>query len=155
MRLTIAKMDLIVRIFREADRQGVVSMWQAAGLVVPWNDPYRNIDRKLQIDPEGFLVAEINGKVVGAVMGGYDGHRGWINYLGVDPSRRREGVGRALVEAAVGLLRSRGCPKVNLQVRRTNREVVAFYEALGFVEDDVLSMGLRLIRDDLGEKSQT
>ena len=73
----------------------------------------------------------------------------------MDPARRREGVGRALIEAAVELLRGRGCPKVNLQVRRSNREVVAFYEALGFVEDDVLSMGLRLIHDDLDRTGQT
>ncbi len=84
---------------------------------------------------------------MGAVMAGYEGHRGWINDLGVLPERQGQGIGRALVEAAVALLRSRGCPKVNLQALRINAEAIAFYEALGFREDDVPSMGLRLIED--------
>lgn len=117
-------------------------------MVRPVNDPYRDIDRKLAEDPEGLLVATDGETVIGVVMAGYDGHRGWINYLGVLPGRQREGVGKALVEAAVDLLRARGCPKVNLQVLKKNAGVVQFYERLGFVEDPVLSMGLRLVNDE-------
>lgn len=126
----------------------MVSVWGASGLVRPVNDPYRDIDRKLAEDPEGLLVATDGETVIGVVMAGYDGHRGWINYLGVLPGRQREGVGKALVEAAVDLLRARGCPKVNLQVLKKNAGVVQFYERLGFVEDPVLSMGLRLVNDE-------
>ena len=86
--------------------------------------------------------------VVGTAMVGYDGHRGWLNDLGVHPDRRKEGVGRTLVEAAVALLRARGCPKLNLQVFAANEGAVAFYEALGFREDPVTSMGLRLVQDE-------
>jgi ribosomal protein S18 acetylase RimI-like enzyme len=148
-------MAVIVRRYADADRERVVQVWRTAGLLRPVWDPYRDIDRKLACDPGGLLVADREGVVVGAVMAGYDGHRGWINYLGVDPAHQREGVGRALVDAAVEYLRDLGCPKVNLQVRRTNSGVVRFYEALGFGEDDVLSMGKRLVGDETFECGQT
>ena len=138
---------MTVRAYRNDDREAVVALWQEAGLVRSWNDPYRDIDRKVATDAAGFLVAEARGAVVGVVIAGYEGHRGWIQYLGVLPGRQREGIGRALIEAAVELLRERGCPKVNLQVRRSNAGVVAFYERLGFQEDEVTSMGLRLEKD--------
>ncbi len=82
--------------------------------------------------------------MVATVMVGYDGHRGWINYLAVAPNLQRQGVGRQLMAAAESRLRERGCPKINLQVRRSNRGVIAFYERLGFSEDDVVSLGKRL-----------
>ena len=137
-----------VRAYRDEDRAAVVEVWRSAGLVRSWNDPHKDLERKLAADPEGLLVAVEDGVVVGTVMAGYEGHRGWIQYLGVLPHRQRSGVGRILVEAAIGSLRARGCPKVNLQVRRTNRPVAEFYARLGFVEDDVLSMGLRLVEDE-------
>ena len=136
-----------VRRFKRTDREEVVTVWDAAGLLRPWNDPYRDIDRKLAVDPEGFLVAETEGAVVGAVMVGYDGHRGWIQYLAVHPDHQRTGVGKQLLEVGISELRSRGCPKINLQVRRSNKAVIEFYERHGFLEDDVLSMGLRLVED--------
>lgn len=140
-------MPIQIRAYAPDDREAVVAVWRAAGLIRPVNSPYRDIDRKLAIDPEGLLVAVDGDAVVGTVMAGYDGHRGWINYMGVDPSRHREGIGRVLIEAAVELLRGRGCSKVNLQVLRTNAGVIEFYEKAGFVEDNVLSMGLRLVQD--------
>ncbi|CAN5540567.1 GNAT family acetyltransferase [soil metagenome] len=144
-RLTFKNMT--IRTYNPDDREAVVDVWRKAGLVRTWNDPHRDIDRKVANDPGGFLVPVEDGQFVGAVMAGYDGHRGWIQYLGVDPSRQRSGIGRALVAAAIELLRGRGCPKINHQVRRTNREVIEFYQRIGFSEDDVLSMGLRLIED--------
>jgi ribosomal protein S18 acetylase RimI-like enzyme len=139
--------DVRVRSFREPDRGAVIELWQRCELTRPWNDPDRDIDRKLALDDGLLLVAEAPGGIVGTVMVGYEGHRGWANYLAVDPERRGERVGSSLMAAAEERLRAVGCPKLNLQVRRGNAGAVAFYEAIGFVEDDVVSMGKRLIED--------
>jgi len=144
-----------VRSFTPGDRTCVVRLWEACGLTRPWNDPDRDIDRKLDRDAELMLVGEVAtgevtagtttaGKVVATVMAGYDGHRGWINYLAVDPDHRGEGHGRAMMEAAETRLLALGCPKVNLQVRTDNSDAVAFYETLGYSVDPVVSMGRRL-----------
>ncbi len=152
-------MGVHVRSFAPGDRTRVARLWEACGLTRPWNDPYRDIDRKLERDAELLLVGEApasgaadgtttTGRVVATVMAGYDGHRGWINYLAVDPDHRGEGHGRAMMEAAETRLLALGCPKVNLQVRTDNPDAVAFYEALGYSVDAVVSMGRRLITDD-------
>ena len=137
-----------IRAFHEGDTDEVVALWEACGLVRPWNDPRRDIRRKLTEQPELFVVGEVDERVVATVMAGYDGHRGWLNYLAVDPSERRHGHGRMLVEHVARLLTQRGCPKLNLQVRAGNEGAVAFYRSLGFQVDDVVSMGRRLIADD-------
>jgi ribosomal protein S18 acetylase RimI-like enzyme len=139
---------MLIRAYQEEDRSGVINVWRESEISRPWNDPDKDIDRKVATDPEGFFVASAKGQIIGTVMAGYDGHRGWIQYLAVDPSKQRSGVGKALLDAAIDLLKSRGCPKVNLQVRRSNTGVIRFYEKAGFVEDDVLSMGLRLVDDE-------
>jgi ribosomal protein S18 acetylase RimI-like enzyme len=133
-----------IRSFSNADKEAVVALWRACGLVVPQNDPVKDIDRKMRIQPEAFLVAVDGSEVVGTVMAGYEGHRGWINYLAVAPLRQRRSIGRRLMAAAETLLRSVGCPKINLQVRKTNTAVIAFYQQIGYVEDAVLSFGKRL-----------
>jgi ribosomal protein S18 acetylase RimI-like enzyme len=126
----------------------VITLWQACGLVRPENDPGQDIARKLRVNPEWFLVAQsADGAIVGTVMAGYEGHRGWINYLAVASGRQRGGLGRALMEEAEKLLRAAGCPKINLQVRTGNAQVIEFYRRLGFVPDDVLSLGKRLVQD--------
>ena len=135
---------LTIRPFEEDDAAPVIALWHACNLVVPWNDPAHDIACKLKVNPELFLVAVEAGRVVGTVMVGYDGHRGWINYLGVAPELRRRGVGRLLMQEAETRLRARGCPKINLQVRTTNLEVIEFYKAIGFQEDPVVSFGKRL-----------
>jgi ribosomal protein S18 acetylase RimI-like enzyme len=137
-----------IRPFVEADEAAVVALWSEAGLVRPWNDPRKDIARKLRVQRELFLVAEHEGTIVGVVMGGYDGHRGWVNYLAVAGSWRRRKLGAALMREVERGLRALGCPKISLQVRRSNLEVVAFYNTLGFKEDDVVSLGLRLEKDD-------
>ena len=137
-----------IRPFEDSDENAVIALWERCGLLRPWNDPRKDIARKKRIQRELFLVGAEGGAVVGAVMAGYDGHRGWINYLAVDPARRREGRGRALVEEAARRLAALGCPKVNLQVRRDNPDAAAFYERVGFREDDVRSFGKRLERDE-------
>ena len=136
--------SLVLRTFEPGDADAVVRLWRLCDLVVPSNDPHRDIDRKLTHQRDLFLVAVDEGEVIGSIMAGYDGHRGWLNYLAVDPRRRREGAGRALVEEAERRLRALGCPKINLQIRTSNRDVASFYRALGFSLDDVISMGKRL-----------
>jgi len=139
--------SILIRRFQEADRDAVIALWQRCGLVVPWNDPARDIDRKLLVRPEWFLVGEWEGKVVATLMVGYEGHRGWLNYLAVDPQFRRCGIGRCLVARAEEILREAGCPKINLQVRAGNAAAIEFYRALGFQVDDLVSIGKRLVSD--------
>lgn len=138
-----------IRPFAVSDTEAVVALWRAAGLVKPWNDPYLDIERKLTVQPELFLVAEATGPagVVGSAMAGYDGHRGWVNYLAVADPERGTGLGRALMTEVERLLLERGCPKLNLQVRTSNTAVIAFYERLGYRLDDAVSLGKRLIPD--------
>jgi ribosomal protein S18 acetylase RimI-like enzyme len=137
-----------IRPFQETDRAAAVRVWLESGLCHPANDPHKDIDRKLGHSPEGFLVAEAEGLVVGTVMAGYDGHRGWINYLGVLPEWQQRGIGGALLERAEALLRAMDCPKINLQVRSTNLEVIAFYEARGYLQEDRANLGRRLVQDE-------
>jgi len=139
---------LEVRPFVEADRPELVELWRRCDLVRPWNDPDRDIDRKVAL-ADGLLLVGLRSRVlVASVMAGYDGHRGWLNYLAVDPGERGGGVGRLLVGEAERRLSALGCPKLNLQIRRSNLDAVGFYTSLGYVEDDVISMGKRLIHDD-------
>ena len=137
-----------IRPFRASDEAALVELWVACELTRPWNDPGRDIARKLADSGELLLVGEEGAAIVGSVMAGYDGHRGWINYLAVHPSRQGSGLGRALMEAAESRLRERGCPKINLQVRDDNRAARAFYEAIGYAQEPVLSYGKRLVSDE-------
>ncbi|MDB5296665.1 MAG: Ribosomal protein acetylase RimI and related acetyltransferase [Phycisphaerales bacterium] len=136
-----------IRPFRPADEAAVIDLWRRCDLVRPQNDPAKDIRRKMTAQPDLFLVAVVGEAVVGTVMAGYEGHRGWVNYLAAAPDHRRRGVGRALMAEAERRLRAAGCPKINLQVRATNTAVVDFYRALGFGVDDVLSLGKRLEHD--------
>ena len=129
------------------DRAAVISLWRACALIRPWNDPDRDIDRKLALQDDLFLVGVEEGEIIATAMVGYDGHRGWVNYLAVAPSRQGRGHGRALMEAAEHRLLALGCPKLNLQVRGGNEPVLAFYAALGYTVDDAVSLGKRLIVD--------
>ncbi len=137
-----------VRPFRPADEEAVVDLWWRCGLLRPWNDPHKDIARKLGVQPEWFLVATCAGRITATVMAGFDGHRGWVNYLAVDPQSQRRGLGRAIMAAAERLLRDAGCPKINLQIRRDNAGAIRFYERVGFAEDAVVFYGKRLVADD-------
>ena len=106
-----------------------------------------DIARKLRVQPDLFLVGVIDDQVVAVVMAGYEGHRGWVNYLAVAPEFRQQGYGREMMSQVEGRLRDLGCPKVSLQIRRANEDVAAFYEHLGYKEDEVISMGKRLEHD--------
>ncbi len=139
--------DLHIRPYRADDEPAVIALWNACNLVVPHNDPRKDIRRKLRVNPEWFLVGEQAGAVVATCMAGYEGHRGWINYLAVTPESRRQRIAARMMEEAEKLLREAGCPKINLQVRATNMAVIQFYEALGFKTDAVTRLGKRLEHD--------
>lgn len=136
--------ELSIRTFESADQEAVVRLWNDCGLVVPPNDPLQDIARKIRFQKDLFLVALRRGKIVGTVMAGYEGRRGWINYLAVSPAWQRKGIGRRLMQEAESRLLALGCPKVNLLVRTANSGVVEFYRKLGFSGDDVVSLGKRL-----------
>jgi len=136
-----------IRPYQASDLAQVLALWRACNLTIAANDPRKDIERKLAVSPEQFLLGEFEGKVVASVMTGYEGHRGWINYLAVAPSHRRKSYGRLMMAAAEQLLDEIGCPKINLQVRSANASVVAFYASLSYFTDDVVSMGKRLRLD--------
>jgi ribosomal protein S18 acetylase RimI-like enzyme len=136
-----------IRPYQASDLAQVLALWRACNLTIAVNDPRKDIERKLAVSPELFLLGEFEGRVVASVMAGYEGHRGWINYLAVAPSYRRKSYGRLMMAAAEQLLDELECPKINLQVRSANAAVVAFYASLGYVIDDVVSMGKRLRLD--------
>jgi len=139
---------MLIRPCRAPDADGLVALWVACDLVRPWNDPHADIERKLADSPELLLVGEVDGLVVGSVMAGYDGHRGWINYLAVHPSAQRRGLGRELMVAAEERLAALGCAKINLQVRDGNDAGQGFYEAIGYTRQPLVDYGKRLISDE-------
>jgi len=154
---------IAIRAFDRRDTDAVVALWEDVGLTRPWNDPRADIERKLAVQPELFLVAEehapdrpaggpdddddADARIVGSVMAGYDGHRGWLYYLATASDRRGAGIGRALVAEAERLLLAMGCPKVQLMVRAGNERVLGFYDALGYERFEVGNTGKRLIHD--------
>ena len=141
---------LQIRPFDIGDTAAVIALWDACGLTRPWNDPHRDIERKLTTQPELFLVGTMDMGIVATAMVGYDGHRGWVNYLAVAQPARRQGHARAMMDEAERRLLALGCPKLNLQLRGTNVAALGFYRALGYVEDDAISLGKRLIVDGPG-----
>lgn len=145
--------EFIIRSFAPQDTEALIALWGACGLVVPQNDPQKDIARKLAVKPDWLLIGKVEGEVVGSCMVGYEGHRGWINYLAVHPGHQRRGYARKLMGKAEEILKDAGCPKINLQVRRSNAAVIGFYESIGFAEDAVMSLGKRLQRDEGPEQS--
>ena len=127
-----------------ADDEAVIGLWEACGLTRPWNDPLSDFNLALSTDGSTVLAARVGGEVVGTIMVGFDGHRGWVYYLAVDPDAQRSGLGRALMAAAEAWLVARGCPKIQLMVRQDNAQALAFYEALGLTPQPVVVLGRRL-----------
>jgi ribosomal protein S18 acetylase RimI-like enzyme len=130
-----------------SDHDQVISLWQACGLIVPWNDPDKDIERKLNHSPELFFLARLEDQVIGSCMAGYDGHRGGINYLGVRPEFQKNGVAGKLIAHSEKTLLGLGCPKINLMVRKTNAGVIDFYKNSNYKDDPVLVLGKRLESD--------
>ena len=138
---------LLIRPFKEGDKEALVSLWNMCKLTVPWNNPYKDIVRKLKVQPDLFLVGYLEDKLIASVMAGYDGHRGWINYFAVHPDFQARGYGKQLMDNVGNGLRELGCPKINLQIREGNDKVFSYYQKLGFVEDKRINMGKRLEDD--------
>lgn len=137
-------MVVSIRPLDDSDVEAVVLLWQTSGLTREWNDPRADIARARAVWPDLLLVAVEGGAVVGSVMAGYDGHRGWLYYLATDPTLRGRGIGSALVSDAERRLGELGCPKAQLMVRRENAGVLSFYEALDYAPSDVEVHGKRL-----------
>ena len=137
-----------LRPFSPADESSVIQLWNDCGLTRPWNDPAKDIARKLTVQPEMFLVGEHDGQIIASGMFGFDGTRGWVHYLAVAPGHQGESLGRQLMAEGERLLTAMGCPKLNLQVREGNERVIGFYAALGYSPDGTVSLGKRLIADD-------
>jgi ribosomal protein S18 acetylase RimI-like enzyme len=137
-----------IRPFQVGDELGVIALWHQCDLIRPWNDPHKDICRKLAINRNMFLVGSFEGRIIASLMVGYEGHRGWLNYLAVAPEYRGRGFAKLLVAAAEILLQNAGCPKINLQVRTSNQGVIEFYRRIGYSVDDVVSMGKRLVSDN-------
>ena len=145
-----------IRAFAPADTETVVALWEECGLTRPWKDPRRDIERKLQVQPELFLVGTervetadggVQEAVVATAMAGHEGHRGWLYYVAVAPALRGGGRARALVAEAERLLTEAGCPKLQLMVRSGNDDALAAWSALGYERQDVVVLGKRLIED--------
>lgn len=140
-------MELVIRTFMAADEAAVVALWRAAGLTRPWNDPHADIARKQTVQPELFLVGELDGEIIATAMAGYDGHRGSVYYVAVSPGHQRRGHARAVMAEVERRLEALGCPKLNLMVRDDNRPALGFYTRLGYDEQAVVTLGKRLIVD--------
>jgi ribosomal protein S18 acetylase RimI-like enzyme len=126
------------------DRDAVIALWQAAGLTRPWNDPGPDFDLALSNTTSTILLARDGDELVGSVMVGFDGHRGWVYYLATDPNRLKSGVGRVLMTSAEGWLRQLGCPRIRLMVRSDNLVAKGFYEAIGYDSQDIVTLGRTL-----------
>jgi ribosomal protein S18 acetylase RimI-like enzyme len=137
-------MSVTIRLFEERDRGSVLDLWLESDIDQPWLNLDAEIDEMLRHDGSLFLVAVDGDAIVGAVMGAYDGPRGWVYHLAVTPEQRKAGIGRLLMESLEQRMRERGVAKVNLQVRADNIHVVAFYDGLGYADEPLTSMGKRL-----------
>ena len=138
-----------IRAVAASDIDAIVAFWREVfpeynDPARPQRDPRTNIVRKLAFGDGLFWLAEDAQRVVGTVMAGYDGHRGWLYSLGVHPSHREHGIGRLLLSHAETELKRLGCPKVNVQVLDRNEGSQAFWRAAGYAPDPVVSLGRRL-----------
>ena len=142
--MTDRNAEFKIRPSQASDEFAVIDLWHRCNLVVPQNDPQKDIEMKRKVQADLFFVGTVSNRIVATVMAGYDGHRGWIYYLAVDPDYQRKQIGRRLMAKAESALQKRGCPKINLQVRTSNQAVISFYKRLGFSNDDVIGLGKRL-----------
>lgn len=138
---------MLIRTYNRQDQAEVISLWQQCGLLRPWNDPEKDIERKLKSSPELFIVGVIDNRVRATAMAGYEGHRGWVNYLAVDPSLQNNGYGALLMQEVETRLSQLGCPKINVQIRTDNIAALEFYRRIGYGPDDVVSVSKRLVKD--------
>ena len=138
----------IIKVFKDKNRNQVIDLWRKCNLIKPWNDPNQDIDRKLKVNDNLFLIVELNNTLIGSVMAGYDGHRGSVYYLSVDPKYQNKGIGKMLMREIEKKLTDIGCPKINLFIRKSNIEVKKFYQSINYKNQDILTYGKRLISDE-------
>lgn len=141
-------MEMKIRSYRKTDEKIIIQLWEECGLTVPWNNPQLDIDRKLRENSEEFLVGQIDDEIMATAIVGFDGHRGWVYYLGVKPKYRSEGFGNQMMKVAEKHLINIGCPKINIMVRESNSKVINFYEAIGYEKQNIVTLGKRLIPDN-------
>ena len=125
----------------------MLELWEVCELTRPWNDPNKDIDRKMQFQANLFFVGTVNSRVISSAMAGYDGHRGSVFYLAVHPESQGLGYGQLLMTHIESELLKLGCPKLNLVVRSTNEKTLGFYSNLSYSTDPVVSLGKRLVSD--------
>ena len=138
---------LNVRPFGPDDEHQVIDLWTACNLIVSSNNPVEDIKRKMDDSPELFFVGEMGSDIVATCMAGYDGHRGWIYYLAVKPAMQKRNIASSMMRHAENILKSLGCPKINLMVRRSNPGVISFYDKIGYADDPVVVLSKRLSKD--------
>ena len=139
--------SLNIRSCRDSDKVSIIELWYKCKLVIHANNPKLDIERKINHSPDLLLVGIRKDQLIATVMPGYEGHRGWINYLAVDPQYQHRDYGTQMMLAAEEKLKSMGCSKINLQVRETNLGVISFYQKMGYQIDAVTSLGKRLKKD--------
>jgi ribosomal protein S18 acetylase RimI-like enzyme len=136
--------DFTIRPYQNSDKRDVIKLWDMCDLIVPQNDPEKDIYEKMSFQPDLFFIGNYNKVLIGTIMVGYDGHRGWIYYLAVHPGYRRNGFGNKLMNHAAKVLSDMGCSKINVQIREYNAMVIGFYKKLGYTDDHVISLGKRI-----------
>lgn len=143
--------EVEIRDLQAQEAEAAVALWEACGLTRPWNDPHADLSRALGGASSTVLVAWESARLVGTAMVGQDGHRGWVYYLAVTPGQRRGGVGRQLMGAAEAWLAQRGVPKIQLMVRNANAAALGFYAALGYTDQECVTLG-RFLDPELEER---
>ena len=136
-----------ITIFEDKHRTQVIDLWKKCNLIKSWNDPNKDIDRKLKVNDSLFLIVEFNKVIIGSAMIGYDGHRGSLYYLSVDPKHQNKGVGKMLMKEIEKRLIEVGCPKINIFIRNSNIEVKEFYQSIDYEKQNCIVYGKRLIPD--------
>ena len=140
--------NFIIRTFQSDDEPDVIDLWRQCGLIVPWNNPETDIQRKLSTSPDLFYVGLLDDELIASCMAGYDGHRGWIYFLSVKSDYQRKGLASMLIDHAESELIKLGCPKLELMVRKTNENVISFYQSAGYDIDPVMVLSKRLTEDE-------
>ena len=140
--------NFIIRTFRPDDESDVINLWRQSGLIVPWNNPETDIQRKLSASPNLFYVGVLDGELIASCMAGYDGHRGWIYFLAVKSAHQRQGFASRMIDHAESELIKLDCPKVELMVRKSNNNIISFYQSVGYDTDPVTVLSKRLIKDE-------
>jgi len=136
-----------IRNYQPKDEIQLIDLWAECDLVVPWNDPKKDIQRKALDSPKLFFVGELDEEIVASCMAGYDGHRGWIYYLAVKSKYQKQGLATSILLHSENALLKIGCPKIDLMVRNTNSDVISFYQKVGYKNDPVVVLSKRLNSD--------